>query len=96
MKTITINECAERLLNADNILILMHKSPDGDAIGCAYALAHALRKAGKKAMPVCSDDIPKKYDYITIRGNLDGSKYGVDIVNNIAKANPKRNMEKRS
>ena len=65
MKTITINECAERLLNADNILILMHKSPDGDAIGCAYALAHALRKAGKKVMPVCSDDIPKKYGYIT-------------------------------
>lgn len=65
MKTITINECAERLLNADNILILMHKSPDGDAIGCAYALAHALRKSGKKAMPVCSDDIPKKYSYIT-------------------------------
>lgn len=65
MKTITINECAKHLLKADNILILMHKSPDGDAVGCAYALAHALRKAGKKAMPACSDDIPKKYGYIT-------------------------------
>ena len=65
MKTITINECAEHLLKADNILILMHKSPDGDAIGCAYALAHALRKAGKRTMPVCTDDIPKKYSYIT-------------------------------
>lgn len=65
MKTVTINECAEFLLNADNILILMHRSPDGDAVGCGYSLAHALRKAGKKAMPVCSDKIPQKYDYIT-------------------------------
>lgn len=30
----------------------------------------------------------KKYDYITIRGNLDGSKYGVDLVVELAKRNP--------
>ena len=30
----------------------------------------------------------KKYDFITIRGNLDGSKYCIDIVNQIAKYNP--------
>ena len=30
----------------------------------------------------------KKYDFVTIRGNLDGSKYCVDVVNNLAKANP--------
>ncbi len=65
MKTVTIEECAEYLLKADNILILMHKSPDGDAIGCGYALAYALRSAGKKAMPVCTDAIPAKYAYIT-------------------------------
>ena len=65
MKTVTFEKCAELLHNADNILILMHRSPDGDAVGSGYALAHALRKAGKKVMPVCSDDIPKKYGYIT-------------------------------
>lgn len=31
----------------------------------------------------------KRYDFITIRSNLDGSKYGIDIVTNIAKNNPK-------
>ena len=31
----------------------------------------------------------KKYDFITIRGNLDGSKYCIDIVNELAKNNPK-------
>ena len=65
MKTVTFEKCAELLHNADNILILMHRSPDGDAVGSGYALAHALRKAGKKVMPVCSDDIPEKYGYIT-------------------------------
>ena len=65
MKTITIEECAKHLTEAENVLILMHKSPDGDAIGCAYALAYALRKCGKQAMPVCSDPIPAKYGYIT-------------------------------
>lgn len=31
----------------------------------------------------------KEYDFITIRTNLDGSKYSVDIVNDLAKKNPK-------
>lgn len=65
MKTITIEECAKTLLEKDNIIILMHKSPDGDAVGCGYALSTALRKLGKKAVPICSDPIPKKYGYIT-------------------------------
>ena len=65
MKTLTITECAEHLKNADKILILMHRSPDGDAVGSGYALAYALRSIGKTAQPVCSDDIPKKYSYIT-------------------------------
>ena len=65
MKTVTFEKCAEFLHNADNILILMHRSPDGDAIGSGYALAYALRKIGKTVMPVCSDDIPQKYGYIT-------------------------------
>lgn len=65
MKTVTFDECAAHLKNADNIWILMHKSPDGDAIGCGYALAYALRAAGKNVMPVCSDEIPEKYGYIT-------------------------------
>ncbi|NLZ28926.1 MAG: glycosyltransferase family 4 protein [Firmicutes bacterium] len=31
---------------------------------------------------------PKKYDFITIRGDIDQSKYGVDIVNMLALHNP--------
>lgn len=33
-------------------------------------------------------DTKKNYDFITIRSNLDGSKYCIDVVNRIAKENP--------
>lgn len=33
-----------------------------------------------------------KYDFITIRGNLDGSKYCVDIINELATQNPSYNF----
>lgn len=33
-------------------------------------------------------ETPKKYDFVTIRSVLDGSKYAVDIVNNLALNNP--------
>lgn len=31
---------------------------------------------------------PKSYDFVTIRANLDGSKYSIDIVNELAKRHP--------
>ena len=65
MITISKKEAAELLLAQDNILILMHRSPDGDTIGCGYALCLALRQLGKKAQPVCSDIIPAQYHYFT-------------------------------
>ena len=34
-------------------------------------------------------DGKKEYDFVTIRGHLDGSKYCIDIVNQLARLNPK-------
>lgn len=40
----------------DNYLILTHKRPDGDAVGCSVALAEILRGMGKTAwLPAVSD-----------------------------------------
>jgi len=33
-------------------------------------------------------EYPKEYDFVTIRGNIDGSKYCVDVVNKLAWDNP--------
>lgn len=61
-----------RLRGADDILILSHKNPDGDTIGSAGALYHALHTLGKNAAVLCSDPIPELYDYMQVP-TFDGS-----------------------
>lgn len=62
---ITLESAAKTLLSKDKILILTHRSPDGDTIGSGYALAMALRKLGKSVKVDCTDPFPEKYSYFT-------------------------------
>ncbi len=64
MRRIDLNEAGRFLRENDCFLILMHGSPDGDTLGCGYALCGALQQIGKKAKAVCPDPIPKKFDYV--------------------------------
>ena len=59
-----LKETAEFLANRDNFYILTHQSPDGDTMGSGFGLCYALRKAGKKANVLCSDDFPKRYSFM--------------------------------
>ena len=43
----TVEEAARWLLARDHYLILTHRRPDGDAVGCAIALCLGLRSIGK-------------------------------------------------
>ena len=52
-------EAAEFLKTHDNYLILTHKRPDGDTIGCAAGLCRALRALGKTAYILPSLDATK-------------------------------------
>lgn len=52
---------ADMLRNMDNILIITHKRPDGDAIGCGSALCRALRKIGKTAWVLENPEITERY-----------------------------------
>ncbi len=61
---IEINEAAEFLKSHDEYLILMHASPDGDTLGCGFALCGALQRMGKLAKIVCPDPIPQRFDYM--------------------------------
>ncbi len=56
---------ADALKGWDRILVVCHKNPDGDAIGCAWGLAHALRGMGKRARAFCGDEIPPEYLFLT-------------------------------
>lgn len=63
---ISVQEVVD-LLNANNdILILCHKSPDGDTLGSAAALCYALKGLGKNVSVACHNEIPGKYDYLKI------------------------------
>lgn len=64
MKKIDEHKAAELLKKSDNILILTHRNPDGDTLGSAFALLHALRALGKNAAVDCSDLIHQKYSYM--------------------------------
>lgn len=55
--SIPLERAWEKLLEMDDVLILTHSSPDGDAVGSAFALYLALTKMGKNAR-VETDEIP--------------------------------------
>ncbi len=59
-----LQRAAELLLGWDNILILSHRSPDGDTLGCASALSRALLALGKSVQFRCTDEIPQKFAYM--------------------------------
>ena len=61
---IDVKKCAALLKERDNILILTHAHPDGDTLGCGFALCRALIKLGKRARVINGDEIPKKYNYL--------------------------------
>ena len=52
----TYQEAAELLKAQDHILILTHKRPDGDTIGCAVGLCASLRGLGKTAHILPNED----------------------------------------
>lgn len=53
----TTKEAAALLREHNNILILTHRRPDGDTVGCGAALCAALRQLGKTAWMLYNPDI---------------------------------------
>ncbi len=71
MREVTMREAAAMLRKWDDILVLSHRSPDGDTLGCAAALVDALLSIGKRAMFRCADAIPEKFFYLFRELRLD-------------------------
>ena len=63
-KLVSLRETADFLRANDDFLIIAHKSPDGDTIGCSLSLYYGLTQMGKRAKILCSDEFPEKYSYI--------------------------------
>jgi len=58
-----MNKIKSLIENADTILVLTHKSPDGDAIGSGLALYNALVSMYKK-VDIILEDIPKIFNFL--------------------------------
>jgi phosphoesterase RecJ-like protein len=54
----------QRLQGAQNILLVSHVRPDGDAIGALLAFGLALQEAGKKVQMVLADGIPSSFRHL--------------------------------
>ena len=66
MKLLTIQQTAELLRGAEDILIVTHIRPDGDAAGSACALCLGLRALGKTAFLAENPPSMRRYDkYMT-------------------------------
>lgn len=58
-----LKKIAEKLLMQDNILIISHENPDGDALGSSFALKFALESLGKKADVVLNSNLPVSFRF---------------------------------
>lgn len=61
---VDFSEAVNELKNADDILILCHRNPDGDTLGSGFALLRALKSMGKRVRLSCDDKIPAKFSYL--------------------------------
>ena len=64
---IDVKAAASLLLGMDDVLIIMHRDPDGDAVGSGFALWAGLTQLGKNARIVCEDRVPDMYEYLSER-----------------------------
>ena len=63
-RILTAKECAKELTKIKNPAILIHKNPDGDAVGSAAALSEIFSQLGEAAVIACVDDVPERLSFI--------------------------------
>ena len=66
-RNLDIVYAADILRQLDNVLILTHVRPDGDALGSALGLAAMMRTNLRKAQVLLPEPVPEKYRIFTDR-----------------------------
>lgn len=69
MKFVDIKSVAKLLESSCDFLILCHKFPDGDTLGCASALSLALKQMGKRVKVFKPLDIKEKLEFLVDESN---------------------------
>lgn len=60
----TLKQLAAWFADKDDIAIIGHVSPDGDAIGTSLAVKHAFAQMGKRVCVALADKVPDKYMFM--------------------------------
>ena len=60
----TIEELSLKLKKEKSVAIICHIRPDGDTLGSALALSHALINLGIKAKVFCDDTVPSRFFFL--------------------------------
>lgn len=58
-------EVAQKIQQAQSVLLTTHRQCDGDGLGSELAIFHALVKMGKDVRVLNVDSTPKKYDFLS-------------------------------
>ncbi|MDO5116631.1 MAG: bifunctional oligoribonuclease/PAP phosphatase NrnA [Synergistaceae bacterium] len=58
------DEALEKLKSCDSWVIVGHESPDGDTLGCAFALYSLGRRSGKRVSIVSKDPLPDIFSFM--------------------------------
>lgn len=73
---LSAEECADRLVEINEPLILTHRRPDGDTLASAVALGLVFEQLGKVPHYACADPIPERLAFIMGERKLEDYKEG--------------------
>ena len=78
----TLDEILKEINNAENIVVMAHETPDGDAIGSMLSVRLALIKLGKN-VDVIVREFPRIFDFLPgakeVKQNAEVEKYDLAI-----------------
>lgn len=63
-RALCADSAADILCSGDEVLILFHVHPDGDAAGSAFALRAFVEACGGRAWCICADELPERLAFI--------------------------------
>jgi phosphoesterase RecJ-like protein len=78
MELSPLQQIVNLIQKSEDILILTHANPDGDAVGSALGLLLTLRKLGKKVTAAAGDPTPSILKFLPALENLDTSIAGAN------------------
>lgn len=58
-----MNDIIDKIKQSNNIILLCHKNPDGDAVGSTLSLYHTLKKMNKE-VDIVIEGVPAKFNFI--------------------------------